>query len=220
MNRSLRALSFLTLIVFLCTGSLSALAQTETDSIVTNVVFDGVNYENRTDFAWEWHKPIPESGIEWDGDPEYLASADFGIIDLASVPDTTLPFSEYVKNQIMFMGNKDGGFYEIEQMAAKYNCVIVGYLAPTENYVIESKTETSYEDLLELKSAIAQEPMVYGDTVSLRYAFVEETSYYPNDPWNGASWDQPGGENWGQTNWSAKRLELPSIYASDEHRRY
>lgn len=207
MNRSLRALSFLTLIVFLCTGSLSALAQTETDSIVTNVVFDGVNYENRTDFAWEWHKPIPESGIEWDGDPEYLASADFGIIDLASVPDTTLPFSEYVKNQIMFMGNKDGGFYEIEQMAAKYNCVIVGYLAPTENYVIESKTETSYEDLLKLKSAIAQEPMVYGDTVSLRYAFVEETSYYPNDPWNGASWDQPGGENWG-----VKQIGAPNAW--------
>lgn len=110
MNRSLRALSFLALIVFLCTGSLSALAQTETNSVVINVVFDGVNYENRTDFAWEWHEPIPKGGIQWDGDPEYLASADFGIVDLASVPDTTLPFSEYVKNQIMFMGKKMADF--------------------------------------------------------------------------------------------------------------
>lgn len=183
MNRSLRAFSFLTLIVFLCTGSLSALAQTETDSIVTNVVFDGVNYENRTDFAWEWHKPIPESGIEWDGTPDYMSIKYPVDEDIAEASDGTL----YIKNQLTFhakVTDKIGEeFPSIKQLMADYGLRIIGYLALTGTYQVETIEDVTYDELMQLSEELSSEPCIKNGIVLISKLECYEWNSFLPEKW-------------------------------------
>lgn len=214
MNRYLRAISFWVLAVLLCTGHLSALAQADTDSVVTNVIFDGVNYENRTEFAWEWHKPIPEGGIKWDGDPEYLFMDDYTIDEIVDVASEDHIGTQYVNNQIAFMSEKDVDFYSVELIAAKYGCRIVGYLAPTGDYVIESIIPKDYYELLKIVDELKKEEALLSDTVNLRYVYTFDTCAYPSDPWGNASWDQSNPEGY---NWSVEAIKAPTAWDYINH---
>ena len=52
----------------------------------------------------------------------------------------------YVKNQIIFLANKEATFEQIKEIVGKYDGVIVGYIARTHRYQVEF-LECTYDDL-------------------------------------------------------------------------
>ena len=198
MSRLKRILSGLICVCILA-SAFSAFAQTQTDSVLTQVVFEGKAYENRTDFTWELHNPIPEGGVKWDGTKEFIAMADFTENQLIDTPSADSYGNQYVKNQIAFTAIDGFDFAYMQQAAADYGFRIVGYLAPTATYVIESVEDRDYYELQSIIHELQSDEKIISNTVLLRYPYeITSDAYYPSDPWGDASWDinRPEGNNW------------------------
>lgn len=193
----------------LCTITIVAFAAGYSKKILTNLVVDGKIYSNATNFEWDMEYVVPDGGIEWDGTDDFLAVVDFTQDELEPCPDSDVHSEYYVRNQIVFMGIEGKNFENIQQMAAKYGAIIVAYLAPTEDYIIEFVDEKGYLEMQEVINQIRQEKWVLPETVQLRYVFEIEPQGYPSDPWGGATWDEdnPAGKNW-----NIEEINAPSAW--------
>lgn len=176
-----------------------ALAAENTATATIDLHFDDMTFTDTVQVEWNEQYVVPEGGVKWDGSPEFLFMTDFTNDDLVDCPDNDPYADKYVKNQIAFMGIDGKHFYEIEQIAAKHGAIIIGYLAPTEDYVIEFTTDKSYDELKGIANELKKEQLLLSDTVVLHYAFPATCNYYPSDPWDNATWDEnnPNGNNWG-----------------------
>lgn len=191
-------------LLLVCTMVLSlipdVLAQ-EAHTVWTDLLFGDETFRNQMNFTWDTVAPIP--GIEWDGDPEYIYMPAFTDDEIVELPEEDR-FSDmadyYVKDNIAFTAAHGVDFYSIRKLAAKYGFVIIGYLAPTRNYLIKSTEGSSYEELQAVIQGLKQEDLLESETVVLEYIETPVlNSYIPNDPWDGSEWNEstPGGNNWG-----------------------
>lgn len=190
------AFAVLMLCALLCASP--ALAEKNRTTEEINLTFDGVTFTDTVQVEWEERYVVPEGGVKWDGTDEFLFMSDFTNDDLVQCPESDKHADKYVKNQIAFMGVDGKNFYQIEQIAAKYGARIVGYLAPTEDYVIQTVDDKNYDELQEIIKSLKTEEYILPETVVLCYAFPVSMNSIPSDPWGGATWDEqnPDGYNW------------------------
>lgn len=78
---------------------------------------------------------------------------------------------KYIKNQIIFFATKDATFEDIKEIVAKYDGIIVGYVARTQRYQVEF-LECTYNDLQNRIKLLGEEKLIKTKSIQLNY--VEE----------------------------------------------
>ena len=104
----------------------------------------------------------------------------------------------YANNELLITAKIGISKKEIETIVKNIGGEIVGYISITNDYQIRFSSSMSKSELEDMISSLSTLPQI--DHTSLNY-IVDEIPhvYYPNDFWNGASWNEnnPSGENWG-----------------------
>lgn len=72
----------------------------------------------------------------------------------------------YIKNQIIFLATEDAAFEEIKKIAAKYDGMIVGYVARTHRYQVEFLACT-YNDLQNKMKLLREEKLIKTTSIQL-----------------------------------------------------
>ena len=201
-NVKMRWIALLALVMLLLLGVGGASAE-ETTTAAIDLVFDGKMYTDTVQVEWTEKYPVPEGGVKWDGTEEFVEFDSYTSKDIREYNGAL-----YVGGQIIFQAKNTSSFYEVEQIAAKFNARIIGYIARTENYAIEllnSDTATE-EELLQIIGKLKKEPCIIASTVAPNIIIRTEELVYPNDPWSTIESRRP--------NWSTKLSELTTDQAN------
>lgn len=191
-NVKMRWIALLALIMLLMLGVGGASAE-ETTTTAIDLVFDGKMYTDTVQVEWTEKYPVPEGGVKWDGTREFIQYTPHKEEQVRFTPDGL----SYVDGQIMFSTPLGNHFDEVEQIAAKYNAIIVAYIALTENYIIEPVQDHSLEHLNEIMNRLEKEEIIEKDSVMLNYLYPitgledellekDDPQYaaHPLDPWS------------------------------------
>lgn len=207
----MKRMALLMLVMLLLLGVGGAYAE-ETAEATINLVFDGKTYTDTVQVEWTKKYPVPEGGVKWDGSEEfnYIPPIEDGnIITITQNGHVTT----YLKNQLMLLtksGESVGYYFDtIEQLAAKYNARVVGYIAMQETYQIEFVEDLSYDELNLLIGELEKNDAVLPNTVSLCYVYEIADNNIANY-WGGSG--KPSTTEISGNNWGVEFIGVPSLW--------
>lgn len=105
---------------------------------------------------------------------------------------------KYIENELIIDTTPDINNKNIEILAQKYKFDIVGYIAVTNTYQIETASIITYNELIKLKNDLEKEDNIKAVWLNSVFEVNNLSGYYPNDAeWQNEWSETPSGKTWG-----------------------
>lgn len=116
--------------------------------------------------------------------------------------------TEYIVDELIIDGGQDSGYEDVEELVHEYDAKIVGYIAVTNTYQVETKAGITFHELSKLKERLEKENLVKKVYLNKIYPVDNLSGYYPND----AEWKKEWSDTAGGKNWGLEFIEAPEAW--------